>query len=390
MPVTAQRKRLYLDSRLKSMENLMSPSQIEIQLIAAVTAAACALPGVFLVLRRMTMMSDAISHTVLLGIVLGFFLVQDLSSPLLVLGAAAVGVLTVSLVALLERTNLVKEDAAIGLVFPALFSIAVILITRFAGNVHLDTDVVLLGEIAFAPFDRFEPFGADLGPRGLWVMSGILLINLLFIGLFYKELKLSTFDAGLAATLGFAPAVLHYGLMSLVSVTVVGAFDIVGSVLVVALIVAPAAAAYLLTDRLATMLVLSALIGAASAISGYWAAYLLDVSIAGAIASMAGVLFGLAFMFAPGRGVIAAGRQRVHQRREFAVTMLTSHLLNHEATPDAQTENRLNHLSEHLRWSPDYAAKVVRTAQQAGLIYLQDEHLALTPSGRLRASQSLS
>jgi manganese/zinc/iron transport system permease protein len=147
-------------------------------MIAAITAAACALPGVFLVLRRMTMMSDAISHTVLLGIVIGFFLVQDLTSPLLVLGAAAVGVLTVSLVALLERTRLVKEDAAIGLVFPALFSIAVIMITRFAGNVHLDTDAVLLGEIAFAPFDRFEAFGADLGPRGMWVMGGILLINL--------------------------------------------------------------------------------------------------------------------------------------------------------------------------------------------------------------------
>jgi len=368
----------------------MSPSQIEIQVIAAITAAACALPGVFLVLRRMTMMSDAISHTVLLGIVIGFFLVQDITSPFLVLGAAAVGVLTVSLVALLERTRLVKEDAAIGLVFPALFSIAVILITRFAGNVHLDTDAVLLGEIAFAPFDRFEPFGTDLGPRGLWVMGGILLINLAFIGLFYKELKLSTFDAGLAATLGFAPAVLHYGLMSLVSVTVVGAFDIVGSVLVVALIVAPAAAAYLLTDRLSHMLGLAALIGALSAISGYWMAFLFDVSISGSIAVMSGVFFGLAYLFAPGRGLVAAARRQSWQRREFAITMLTSHLLNHEATAQASSENRVAHLSEHLRWSPDFASLVVRQAQQAGLVQVQAGQLALTPSGRQRASTSLS
>src|SRR5688572_14560439 len=123
----------------------MSP-QLEVQLIAVTIAAACALPGVFLVLRRMAMLSDAISHTVLLGIVLGYFLTRSLESPLLFVGAVAMGVLTVSLVELVNRTGLVKEDAAIGLVFPALFSIAVILISRFAGNVHLDVDSVLLGE----------------------------------------------------------------------------------------------------------------------------------------------------------------------------------------------------------------------------------------------------
>src|SRR5690606_4112912 len=122
--------------------------QIEIQLIAATVAVACALPGVFLVLRRMAMMSDAISHTVLLGIVVGFFITRDLASPLLIVGATLTGVLTVTLVEVLNRTRLVREDAAIGLVFPALFSIAVILISRYAGDVHLDTDAVLLGELA--------------------------------------------------------------------------------------------------------------------------------------------------------------------------------------------------------------------------------------------------
>ena len=148
--------------------NRMNTYQLEIQLIAAVVAVACALPGVFLVLRRMAMMSDAISHTVLLGIVLGFFLVGDLGSPLLIFGAAATGVLTVVLVEVLNRTRLVKEDAAIGLVFPALFSLAVILISRYAGNVHLDMDAVLLGELAFAPFDRLVVLGTDIGPRALY------------------------------------------------------------------------------------------------------------------------------------------------------------------------------------------------------------------------------
>ena len=166
----------------------MTVTQIEIQLVASVVAVACALPGVFLVLRRMAMMSDAISHTVLLGIVLAFFVVGDLESPFLVLGAAAMGVITVSLVEALNRTGLVKQDAAIGLVFPALFSIAVILISRFARGVHLDVDAVLLGELAFAPLNRMTFFGIDL-PAALWVMGGILLINIAFIALFFKELK---------------------------------------------------------------------------------------------------------------------------------------------------------------------------------------------------------
>ena len=157
----------------------MSAPQIEIQLIAAVVAVACALPGVFLILRRMALMSDAISHAILLGIVLAFFVTRDISSPFLVIAATITGVVTVSLVELLHRTRLVKEDAAIGLVFPALFSIGVILIARFAGNVHLDVDAVLLGELAFAPFNRFVVLGYDLGPRALYMMGGILILNIL-------------------------------------------------------------------------------------------------------------------------------------------------------------------------------------------------------------------
>ena len=239
----------------------MTSFQIDIQLTAIVTAIACSTLGGFLVLRRMAMLTDAISHTVLLGIVIGFFVVQDLASPLLIFGAAAVGVLTVSLVALLERSRLVKGDTAIGLVYPVLFSIAVLLISRFAGDVHLDTDAVLVGELAFIPFDRLYVLGYDIGPRGFFLMGGILLINLAFIVIFYKELKLSTFDAGLATALGFMPLLIHYVLMSLVSITVVSAFDIVGSVLVVALVVVPPATAYLLTDRLPRMLVFERVTG---------------------------------------------------------------------------------------------------------------------------------
>ena len=367
----------------------METSQIEIQLIAIVTAVACALPGVFLVLRRMTLMSDAISHAILPGIVIAFFLTESLSSPLLILAAAGTGVLTVLLVELLQRTKLVKEDAAIGLTFPALFSIGVILISRFAENIHLDTDAVLLGELALAPLNELVVFGYNLGPVSLYVMGTILVLNLVFILVFYKELKLVTFDASLAAALGFAPTLIHYGLMTLVSVTTVGAFDAVGSILVVALIAGPAATAYLMTDKLSRMLVLSAIIGGVNAVSGYWLASLFDVSIAGAIATMTLLIFGLVFLVVPNRGLIAIARRHARQKWEFAQAMLVIHLFNHEGLPEAETESAIADLHEHLSWDPSFTTQVVRYALNNRYVSRKETQLILTEHGRIIAQQAL-
>lgn len=367
----------------------MTLPQLEIQLVAIVVAVACALPGVFLILRRMAMMSDAISHAILPGIVVGFFITESLGSPFLIVAAALTGLLTVALVELIEHTKLVKEDAAIGIVFPVLFSIGVILIARYAGDVHLDTDAVLLGELAFAPFDRFAALGYDLGPRALWVMGSALLLNALFLALFYKELKLATFDAGLAATLGFVPGALHYALMSLVSLTAVSAFDAVGSILVVALMVGPPATAYLLTDRLGLMIGISAGVGALGAVSGYWLAHVLDASIAGAMATTTGILFGSAVLFAPDRGVVARWRKQRQQTWRFAEQMLTIHLLQHENTPEAERECRVGHLQEHLGWDTSFAERVVQRSSRHGTIERRNGHLALTDDGRTVAEDAL-
>ena len=367
----------------------MIQAHLDIQLIAIVTAVACALPGVFLVLRRMTLMSDAISHAILPGIVLAFFLTESLSSPLLILAAAGTGVLTVLFVELLQRTKLVKEDAAIGLTFPALFSIGVILISRFAENVHLDTDAVLLGELAYAPLNRLKVFGYDLGPVALSVMGTILVLNLVFIFLFYKELKLVTFDASLAAALGFVPTLLHYGLMTLVSVTIVGAFDAVGSILVVALIAGPPATAYLMTDRLSRMLILSAIIGSVNAVSGYWMAFLFDVSIAGAIATMTLLIFGFVFLVVPNRGLIAMARRHARQKWEFAQTMLVIHLFNHEGLPEAEAESAIDGLHAHLSWDPGFTNQVVRYALNNRCVSRKETQLTLTERGRAVAQQAL-
>src|SRR5262249_8473618 len=229
----------------------------ETTLMLVVVAAACAVPGVFLVLRRMSLVSDAISHVLLFGIVLAYFVTRDLKSPWLLFGAAATGVLTVALVELLQKTRLVKEDAAIGLVFPALFALGVLLATMFLRNTHLDVDAVLLGQPENATRPRWLAFGRPLPPP--WVMTAVLVANVVLVVLFFKELKLTTFDPALAASLGFRPGVMHYGLMTVVSLTAVAAFDAVGPVLVVGFFVVPAAAAFLLTDRLAVMVLLAVL-----------------------------------------------------------------------------------------------------------------------------------
>jgi manganese/zinc/iron transport system permease protein len=220
-------------------------------------------------------------------------------------------------------------------------------------------------------------------------MGVILLLNLAFILVFYKELKVATFDAGLAAALGFSPGLIHYGLMGLVSVTAVGAFNAVGSILVVALMIAPPAAAYLLTDSLPRMILLSALIGIVSAISGFWAAILLDANIAGSMATASGLIFLVVFLAAPGRGLAAIARRRTRQRREFAGRMLAIHLLNHEGTPEEARESEIAHVEETLRWKEGFARSVVGYSVKRGLVLVQDGRLRLTEKGREFAGRSV-
>jgi len=355
----------------------MSSAQLEIQLIASLVAVACAIPGTFLVLRKMAMISDAISHSILPGIVVGFFITQDLNSPLLILLAALTGIITVVLVEYIQKTGLVKEDTAIGLVFPAMFSIGVILIAKNANDVHLDVDAVLLGELAFAPFDRLLIAGTDVGPKSLWVVGTILLITITLLILFFKELKISTFDKGLAASLGFSPAIIHYGLMSVSSITTVGAFDAVGAILVVALMIAPAAAAYLLTTDLKKMLGLAIGFGIFSAIFGYWVAHWLDASIAGSITTVLGLVFLLVYLFAPSKGIIAVMYREKQQRTEVSLLTFLLHLKNH----DDIEERHVNHLNEHINWQKVRAKTVLDLAKKNNMIHIEDNIVSLTKKG---------
>lgn len=361
----------------------------EILLVVLATAGACAIPGVFLVLRRLSLMSDAISHAILPGIVAAYFVAGSLDSPLLMTGAVATGMITVLLTETVVKSRLVKNDAAIGLIFPALFSVGVVLIAQYAGDVHLDLDAVLLGEAAFAPFDRFEIAGSDLGPASLWSMGAIFVINLLLVFFLFKELKVATFDPGLAASLGFMPVLLHYVLMVDVSLTAVGAFDAVGSILVVALMVVPAACAYLLTDRLSRMIVYALIISILASASGLGMAILMDASIAGGMATMNGLAFLLAFSFAPRRGLFFQIRRKKIQRLEFGSSVLTVHLLHHAGSPEAVVECRVERLRDHINWDERWARSVLGYAIRCGLVVEESGVLKLTFAGERYAREAM-
>lgn len=274
-----------------------------IVLIGALVGVSCATVGCFLVLRRQAMLGDAISHAVLPGIVLAFLLSGSLGMVPVILGAGAFGVLTVVVTDLMHRYGRVQPDAAIGVTFTAFFATGVILVSALAGQVHLDTEHILFGEILYAPFDTVTVLGAAV-PRSALVMGTVTVINLVFLLLCYKQLKVCAFDPQLAASIGVNTVFWHYALMAAVSMTTVASFESVGAVIVVAMLVAPANTAYLLTDRLSAMIVLAALAGVVSAALGYALAALIDGSIAGAMATVSGALFALAALFGPRHGVV--------------------------------------------------------------------------------------
>lgn len=367
----------------------MIPDQIEIVLMLMLTAVACALPGVFLVLKRMALLSDAIGHVLLLGIVLAFFITGNLNSFALIIGAALSGLALVALVEMLARSRLVKEDAAIGLAFPALFALGILLASLYCKNTHLDVDRVFFGIPELAPLQRVEIGSYDIGMLSRWVMTGMVILNTAFVVVFFKELKITTFDAGLAATFGFMPVLLHYSLLGLVSLTAVTAFEAVGPVLVVAFMIVPAATAYMLTDRLSRMLLWSAGLASFGALLGTVLAQQFDVNIAGTVATILGIQFTAIWIVAPRRGLIVQLIRRRRQRHEFFTTMLLIHLLQHEGTPQQTEESRVDGLHEHLRWRAREVRSIVQGVIRQHLADVGDGLLCLTESGRARARETI-
>ncbi len=370
------------------LQTVFSNVPLMIILTGALVGCASTLVGTFLVLRGNSMLSDAIGHSIIFGIVIVWLLTRETTGPVQILGAALTGVLTVFLTELLFSTRRVNYDAAIGLVFPVLFSIGVLLLNLYARDVHIDEHTVLLGEIGFVWLDTMTIGDYDV-PNALVFMSLVTVINLLFVTLFYKELKITTFDPGLAAALGFAPGIVFYALLFLVSATGVAAFDAVGAVLFIAFVIVPASAAYLLTDRLWQMLVYGCLIAIASSISGYFIAVALNVSIGGMMAVMTGIFFALAFLFGPRYGIIARAYRRQGERQQNELRTVAVHLYSHEDTKERAEENVAQALRTHLGWSPEASRRVIANGISDDLFIRQGNMLTLTPKGRATARSIL-
>lgn len=270
----------------------MTPT-LAIALTAVFTAISCAVLGAFLVLRKMTMVGDAISHAVLPGIAIAYLLSQSRASLPMFLGAALVGVFATVIIEILSKKWKVQSDASIGMTFTTLFALGVVMITYWSDRVDLDQECVLYGEIAFVPFNTWTLAGQSMGPIALW-SSGILLLSVLiytFAG--YKGLLMSSFNEDYAAVLGIGVGAWNLSLMSMVSVATVVSFESVGAILVVALLVAPAATAYLISQKLKPMILLAALFGLSGSLLGYMISARFDTSIAGGVATMLGVQFAL-------------------------------------------------------------------------------------------------
>ncbi|HEY2491987.1 MAG TPA: metal ABC transporter permease [Paenibacillus sp.] len=275
-----------------------------ILLTAILVSTSCAILGCFLVLRKMALIGDAISHAVLPGIAIAFLISGSRDSVFMLLGAAAFGLLAVLFIQTLQNSGL-QSDASIGIVFTALFAVGVIIISMNARNIDLDLDCVLFGEIAYVQWDTFSVHGVDIGPRAVWILGGTLLLILVLMSLFFKQFKICAFDPALAAACGIPVMLFHYMLMGMVSLTSVASFESVGAILVVGMLIIPAATAYLLTDRLSYMLLYSVLIGVVCSVLGYYTAFWLDASIAGCMVTVAGCLFVLAFIFSPSHGLLS-------------------------------------------------------------------------------------
>lgn len=354
-----------------------------IVLTGALVAGACSLVGCFLVLRRLSLMGDAISHAILPGIVIAFLLTGSLNPMAMVLGAAAVGLLTTFFIQWLNQGG-VQSDAALGVTFTSLFALGVVGVSLFGHAVHLDLDCVLYGEIAYTPFDLWLWNGRSLGPRPVWINGSLFLLNLAVISLFYKEFKLAAFDPDLAAAVGIPVTVFHYLLMTLVALTTVGAFESVGVILVTAMLITPPATAYLLTEKLNRMLMISVALGAGASLAGYLVSVQLDCSIAGAVGSVCGLFFTVAFLFSPSHGLMVRWFRLRRLRRRAAdedALLWARRQWETEATHSFTT----GQLGAALHWLASEAQASTRRLNLSGLLRRDKDQFTLSEAGHAKA-----
>lgn len=372
-------------------------------LLAAVLAAmTCGLLGNFLVLRKQSLMGDAISHAVLPGLVVAFLVTSSRSPMIMFAGAAIAGAATVVLIELVKKLGRVEPGAAMGVVFSVLFAFGVLLIEKAAArHVDLDADCVLYGQLeTLAEFGLPDTFAElwslstlEMVPRQVWMLAVMFTLAVLFVAFLFKELRIAAFDPGLATTQGIHAGVMHYALMIFVAAATVASFEAVGSILVIAMLVCPAATARLLTDRLGSQVACSLIAALACGVLGYFGATMVplmlgsenSVNAAGSMTLVAGGLVGLAAFFSPSHGLIARAWRRRGLARETAIDDLLASLMRLRET------GSLPALVSHLRSRPGLpsVATAIKLATGKGLVKLNNAAISLTEPGLQHATAVL-
>lgn len=360
--------------------------------VGMLCAVASALLGNFLVLRRMSMLGDAITHAVLPGLAVAFFVSHSRASLPMFIGAVIVGIFTAFFTEWIRRTGNVDEGASMGVVFTSLFGLGLVMIVQAADKVDLDAGCVLYGAIEMTPLDTVL-VGGRLVPRAFLSIGAVTIINLLFVLLFYKELKISSFDPQLATTTGFNASLMHYLLMVLVAVTAVASFESVGSILVVAMFIVPPAAAYMLTDRLHVMIVLSLVVAIGSAILGHIGAMVIpnwfgyqSATTAGTMAVAAGGLLLIAALLGPRHGILV----KLIRRQLLGLQILADDvvaLLYRIGEQETAAAAQISELKKSLLCNEWSLRGVLAWLSQHGAIERTANRIALTEQGRQHAQQ---
>lgn len=261
----------------------------------------CGVIGCFIILRGMALMGDAISHAVLPGVAISYMLGINFF-----FGAVLTGVLTAIGIGYVSQNSRIKNDSAIGIVFTAFFSIGIILITFLKSS--SDLYHILFGNVL------------AVRSSDMWITLGIGIFILLAVIVFYKELLISSFDPVISSVYGLPNRMIHYFLMTLLTLVTVASLQTVGIILVVAMLITPAATAYLLTDRLWIMIYLSAFFGGVSAVVGLGLSFTYNLSSGASIVLVATILFGSAFIFSPKQGILwrslKSKRKRTQLKKE--------------------------------------------------------------------------
>lgn len=363
---------------------LSSPVTMRVIAVSTATNVACALVGSFLVLRRMSLMGDALAHAILPGLVLAFLWTGSLGIGVMFVGAALAGLVTSFLTQTLHQYGRVPADASMGVVFTSLFALGVVLLKRYAGNVHFDIACVYEGSLGLVATDVVQ-IGEWALPRTLLTLLPVLLLNIFVVVVLWKELKLSTFDPALATSMGFSATLMHYLLMLLVALTAMASFEAVGSILVVAMLIVPPATAQLLVNRLWQVVLVAGGLGAIIAVTGYAVASYWNVAPAGAMTVVAGVLFTAAVIASPQQGLIAG----LWRNTRLSLQILSEDLLamiyrvdERGAKRPLDTETAMHALDD--RWLAHWALAKLR---RAGKVNMQNGELHLTDRGLEQARQ---